>query len=201
MQHLHLEIKEIQEDGTFQGVASVYGLEDSYGDVIEKGAFTKTIQERPDVPILWQHDQSEVIGKGRVEERGGKIVISGKLDLEDAMGQKAYRKLKNRLINGLSIGFQTVKSFYENVEERTIRHISELKLWEVSVVTFPALTAAQVTSVKESNEIAERVQALENELKALREQKTPAAANPQPEPVQDHSRALSIIDEIRRLMA
>jgi HK97 family phage prohead protease len=34
----------------------VFGNVDSYGDVIEPGAFAKTLQENPVVPILWQHD-------------------------------------------------------------------------------------------------------------------------------------------------
>jgi hypothetical protein len=52
-----LELKEAPgEDGSFEGYAAVFGNVDSYGDVIEKGAFAKTLQENPTVPILWQHN-------------------------------------------------------------------------------------------------------------------------------------------------
>lgn len=153
----HLEIKEVGEDGTFTGIASVYGVEDLGGDVIEKGAFKKTISENPTVPILWQHDRSEVIGQGTVKEWQGKILLNGTLDLDDPIAVKAYKKLKNGLIKGLSIGFQTIKAVWEEVEEeskstRFVRHITELKLFECSVVTFPMLPDAQVTRVKSAEE-------------------------------------------------
>jgi uncharacterized protein len=169
--NFYLEVKEIKEDGSFTGVASVYGVEDLGGDIIEKGAFKKTISENPEVVILWQHDQSEVIGKGSVREDGSKIMLDAKLDLDDPIGQKAYRKLKSKLIKGLSIGFQSIKSKWEELEEdgksRLIRRIQELKLWEVSVVTFPMLPAAQVTRVKNADEYEARIARLEDELKAL----------------------------------
>lgn len=161
------ELKEIKEDGTFVGVASVYGVEDLGGDVIEKGAFKKTIAENPTVPILWQHRADEVIGRGTVKEWQGKVMLEAALDLEDATALKAYRKLKSGLIKGLSIGFSTIKHAWEEVEGRTIRHISELKLWEVSVVTFPMLPAAQVTRVKSAEE--SRIEALEKQVQALTE--------------------------------
>ena len=142
------EIKEVGEDGAFKGIASVYGVEDLGGDVIDKGAFTKTVQENPTVPILWQHDQKEVIGFGEVSEWQGKLMLKGQLDLDDPTAKKALGKMKSKLVKGLSIGFQTIKHSWEEVSGKSIRHISELKLWEVSVVTFPMLPQAQVTHVK-----------------------------------------------------
>jgi hypothetical protein len=199
-QYIDCELKEIAEDGTFRGIASVYGAEDLGGDVINKGAFTKTIQENPNIVILWQHDAREVIGTGTVKEWQGKIMLDGKLDLEDPMGQKAYKKLKNRMIKGLSIGFQAIKTSWKDIEGRAVRHIEELKLWEVSVVTFPMLPSAQVTSVKNADELQQRIDALETKLKALEEAKpaTPAA-EPPIEPVVDHSRVSQKLTELREL--
>jgi HK97 family phage prohead protease len=161
MERITLEIKEVSEDGTFTGIASAYGVEDLQGDVIDKGAFKKTIAENPNIPILWQHNPEEVIGEGTVKEWQGKIMLDGRLDLEDPTAQKAYQKLKKKLIKGLSIGFKTIKSSWEDVEGRMVRHISELKLWEVSVVTFAALPDAMVTRVKSADEIEKRIKALE----------------------------------------
>ena len=160
------EVKELAEDGTFRGIASAYGVEDLGGDVIDAGAFKKTLAENPTVPVLWQHQNHEVIGEGTLKEWQGKVMIDAKLDLDDEMGQKAYRKLKKRLVKGLSIGFQTVKSTWEEVEGRMVRHIGELKLWEVSVVTFPMLQSAQVTRVK-SNEDMARLDTLESQISSL----------------------------------
>jgi uncharacterized protein len=148
---LTFELKEVAEDGTFTGIASVYGVEDLGRDVIDKGAFVKTIGENPTVPILWQHKPDEVIGEGEVSEWQGKILIKGRLDLEDSTAVKAYGKMKRRLVRGLSIGFSTIKSTFQEIEGRMVRHIQELKLWEVSIVTFPMLPDAQVVRVKDTS--------------------------------------------------
>jgi HK97 family phage prohead protease len=144
----YFEVKEVGDDGTFRGIASVYGVEDLGGDVVDQGAMRKTIAENPVIPILWQHKSDEVIGQGTVKEWQNKVLIDGQLDMDDPTATKAHRKLKNRLIKGLSIGFTAVKTTFEENEKKLIRHIGELKLWEVSVVTFPMLPGAQVTRVK-----------------------------------------------------
>jgi HK97 family phage prohead protease len=171
---LFCEVKEVSEDGTFHGIASVYGVEDLGGDVIDKGAFKKTLAENPVVPILWQHKSESVIGEGVVKEYQGKILIDAKLDMDDDEAVKAHKKLKRGLIKGLSIGFQTVKSTWEDVEGRMVRHIGELKLWEVSVVTFPMLPDAQVTRVKSDD----RVSALESQVQALHARLTAMSTTP-----------------------
>lgn len=206
--HIFCELKETGDEGTFKGIASVYGLEDLGGDVVDKGAFTKTLQENNSVIVLWQHDHREVIGVGEVKEWQGKVMITGKLDLEDPTAQKAYRKMKTGMVKGLSIGFETVKYYWEHLKDqgKSIRHITELKLWEVSVVTFPMLPAAQVTGVKEHDEMKARLERLEQEVLALKasgfEKAAPPAAAAEPtEPVEDHSQAIvSVIDEIRSII-
>lgn len=177
------EIKELSDDGVFTGIASIYGVEDLGGDVIDKGAFTKTVSENPTIPVLWQHKSDEVIGEGTVSEWQGKLMLKGKLDMSDATAKKAHGKMKAKLIKGLSIGFTTVKSTFAEVEGRLVRHISELKLWEVSVVTFPMLPSAQVTRVKsmegqeaEIKLLKEQVQALQAQIASLRE---PTAVTPE----------------------
>ena len=134
---------------------------------------------------------AEVIGKGTVTEQGGKVMISAQLDMDDATAQKAYRKINNKLVKGLSIGFQSIKKTFGEENGRYIRRIQELKLMEVSIVTFPALAQAQITQVKQRDEIAERLKAVEAQLSALAEQKAAPAAPAKPEPVADHSAELA----------
>ena len=148
-----LEIKATAEDGTFTGIASKYGVEDLGNDVISKGAFTKTILERPTVAVLWQHSASEVIGTGTVREDGDNIIIDGQLDMDDPLAKKAIGKMRKGLIRGLSIGFESVKVTWEETKDKFIRHIDELKLWEVSIVTFPMLPEAVIQSVKAQREL------------------------------------------------
>lgn len=189
---IYTEIKGIGEDGTFTGIASMYGVSDLEGDIIEKGAFTKTIRENPEVPVLWQHDEEEVIGLGTVAEKGNKIEISGKLDLEDPVAQNAYRKIKSGLVKGLSIGFMAVKKTFGEENGQFIRRLQEIKLMEVSIVTFPAMPQAQITSVKNADEITQRLSAIEAKLSALEAEKAAPAAPITPEPVADHSAELAL---------
>jgi HK97 family phage prohead protease len=206
----YCEVKEVAADGTFEGIASVYGIEDLGGDVIDKGAFSKTLAENPIVPVLWQHQNDEVIGEGELSEWQNKVRIKGKLDLEDDTAKKAHRKIKRGLVKGLSIGFQTLKSTWAEVEGRMVRHVQELKLWEVSIVTFPMLPAAQVTRVKSAEE--ERLARLESQVSALQAavvkdgiSSTPQgaaksgseAAGMTQEPDEVHSAAASLISILR----
>lgn len=202
------ELKEFGEDGSFKGIASVQDVEDLQGDIIERGAFLKTLQENPRVPVLWQHDATEVIGLGTVKEWGAKVMLDGQLDMDDPVAAKAHRKMKRGMVRGLSIGFSVPEGKSSRNEKTGVRHIHEVKLWEVSLVTFAAHPQAQITSVKSSDGIDERLTSLESQISALSAELATAkaagtgepAAKEQPTPVEDHSAALSIIDSIRSRM-
>lgn len=142
---LPFEVKDVTAEGKFSGMASVYGEVDLGGDVVERGAFAKTITENPTIPVLWQHKSDEVIGSGTLSNKRDGLAIEGTLDMEDPTAQKAYRKLKLGLMKGLSIGFNSVSDEIKN----GVRHLKEVKLWECSIVTFPMLPSAQVTSLKQ----------------------------------------------------
>lgn len=144
-QAFSLEIKSFSEEtGTFTGLASVFGNEDLVGDVVERGAFKRTIEQNPEVPILWQHDAWEPIGKGKVSETYDGLLIEGKLALGVQRGREAHELLKEEALRGLSIGYDTLDF---NVQDE-VRHLTEVRLWEVSLVTFAANPKAQVLSVK-----------------------------------------------------
>lgn len=145
-----LEIRELSDDGSFSGYGSVFGNVDYYGDVVEAGAFTKTLAAKMPA-MLWQHDSAEPIGvwtKIAEDEKGlymeGRL-LAGKV----ARASEAYELLKAGAINGLSIGY--MPKAWEWAKDKSgdsIRHLKEIDLWEVSLVTFPANEAAVVTSVK-----------------------------------------------------
>lgn len=140
---LPLEIKELTDEGTFVGFASVYGVVDLGGDVVEKGAFSRTIKSRPEVKILWRHDAP--IGKGTIEDTEKGLKISGRLTLAVAQAKEALALMKDGVVSGLSIGFTTVKDEIKD----GIRHLREVKLWEVSLTPFPMNEKAVVTAVKQ----------------------------------------------------
>jgi len=143
------EFKELDEStGQFSGIASITSIEDLGGDVMEDGCFEKSIQDKPVIPILLQHDSREVIGEGTLEMVGQKLMLKGQLDMDDPVAVRTLGKLRKKLLKGLSIGFQAMRVTWEETKDKFIRHVTEAKLWEVSVVTFPMLPAAQVTAVK-----------------------------------------------------
>jgi HK97 family phage prohead protease len=147
--HFKFQIKELTTEGTFTGMAAVYGNVDLGGDVIDPGAFTKTIADKGgEVPILWQHNPREPIGIGRVSDSKEGLAITGELVLDAPQAKTAYALMKKNVLRGLSIGYDTVS---EKVTEK-VRYLKELKLWEVSLVTFPMNERALVNGVKGAEE-------------------------------------------------
>ncbi len=143
-----LQVKAIDEaSGTFSGYAAVFGNRDSYGDVIEPGAFAKTVADKGGVfPVLWQHDPWEPMGVSTTmaeDEKG--LYVEAEVSMEPSgKGPLAMDLLRRKAIRGLSIGFQVVQQSVES----GVRHLTEIKLWEFSVVTFPANELALVSGVK-----------------------------------------------------
>lgn len=130
---------------TFEGYASVFDVIDHDGDRIQTGAFKASLSARKPA-MLWQHDAAKPCGVYldlREDERG--LYVKGKL-ADTPLGREAYELLKMDAISGLSIGF-VAKEAARNPEDGT-RTITEADLMEISLVTFPANEAAQVTSVK-----------------------------------------------------
>lgn len=151
---LDLEIKSLDEKGTFEGYGSVFGNKDSYGDIVEKGAFKDFLNKNKPatVKLLWQHNTQEPIGVyEEIKEDDKGLYVRGRLLIEDvARAREAYALMKAGAINGLSIGF-TINSNGSEYGKNGIRHLNSLSLWEISVVTFPANARAQVANIKENN--------------------------------------------------
>lgn len=157
------KLADLNDSGTFEGIASVYGNKDSYGDVVEAGAFTKTLQERGDeVPLLWSHDITNPVGTGKVSDTSTGLAIKGTLDLDTQAGRDAYSRMRKGIAKGLSIGYSVLNDAWDS--QRKVRRLLEVKLYEVSLVVFPANELATVTGVKG----AEALHGLYEELKAGR---------------------------------
>lgn len=141
------EVKGITEAGQFTGYASVYGVVDDQNDVVEAGAFTKTMRERPEVPILWRHNQDEIIGKGTLVDSESGLLVNGQLELGLQAAKDAYTRLKGGLVKGLSIGYKAIAPAVRQGK----RMLGEIKLYEVSLVPFPSNDLALVMSVKDDD--------------------------------------------------
>ena len=143
--YLDLDVKTDGTEGSWSGRASVTGIEDLQGDTIDRGAFAKTIRDHGGtIKVLVQHDVGNVIGKATVTERHDGLHVHGQLELKLQSARDLYLRLRKGLISGLSIGYEVVKDSFV----RGHRHIQEVRLFEVSFVTFPAMPLARVTAVK-----------------------------------------------------
>lgn len=146
------EVKAVAEDGIFEGFGSVFGNVDSYKEVVAPGAFAETLAAWKSAgklpPVLWQHRSGEPIGPYlEMEEQPVGLWVKGRLLVNDVQRAKEARALMQaKAVNGLSIGFVTREDSYDRVTG--IRTLKKVDLWEVSVVTFPANPAAQISSVK-----------------------------------------------------
>jgi uncharacterized protein len=134
------------EDGAvIAGYASLFGAEDQGGDVVSRGAYAASLARLAEagqrVKMLWQHDPGRPIGVwDEVREDGRGLWVKGRLLLEVQAGREARALLEAGAIDGLSIGYRTVRA--EKAAAGRVLH--QIDLWEVSLVTFPMLPEARV---------------------------------------------------------
>ena len=134
-------------DGTvIEGYASYFGIADRGNDIVEPGAYAAALKRLSDagrsIKMLWQHDPAEPIGVwDEVREDAKGLDVKGRLLDDVARAREAAALLAAGAIDGLSIGYRTVKA---TKDEAGRRRLAELELWEVSLVTFPMLPEARV---------------------------------------------------------
>lgn len=155
-----ITLAKTKETGTIEGYASVFNVVDSYGEVILPGAFARTIaaweaKGKP-VPVLWQHDTYDPIGATlELAEDDHGLRIKARLLVDDvAQAREAHALAAANVLGGLSIGFSIPRKGANGTspltydEARDVWTIAEVKLWEYSLVTFPANEEATIDVVK-----------------------------------------------------
>lgn len=144
-----LDIETVDPDGSFQGYASVFGRVDMGRDVVERGAFAESIERRgaSGIRMLFQHDPAQPIGAWQqIREDARGLFVVGKLATGVTKAREILELMRDKALDGLSIGFRTVQS---TKNSRTgVRHIRKADLWEISVVTFPMQPEARIDHVK-----------------------------------------------------
>jgi len=135
------------EGHRIEGYASVFGARDTGGDTVLPGAYTGALarmEARGDkVRMLWQHDPAQPIGIwDEVVEDGHGLRVAGRLLPEVARAREAFVLLQAGAVDGLSIGYRTLRA--EAVPGGG-RKLIELELWEVSLVTFPMQAEARLS--------------------------------------------------------
>lgn len=138
----------VTEGRVIEGYASLFHRRDQGGDVVLPGAYAESLKALAKtgrrVKMLWQHDPSQPIGiwdEVREDQKG--LWVKGRLLPDVARGREAVALLEAGAIDGLSIGYRTVKAERDGKGQRLL---SELELWEVSLVTFPMLPEARVAA-------------------------------------------------------
>ncbi len=139
---------QIREDGAIAGYASLWGQTDQGGDIVEKGAMAASIRrleiEGSGVKMLWQHDPHEPIGLwDEVREDAHGLWVRGRILPDVARGREAMALVRAGAIDGLSIGYRTVRA---TKDAQGNRRLHEVELWEVSLVTFPMLRSARLSA-------------------------------------------------------
>ena len=153
------DVHDVTNEGTIEGYASVFGNIDSAGDIIAPGAFKRTLaswqaKARP-IPVLWQHDAYDPIGVTEtISEDGKGLHVKARLITTVQRAKDAHALAEAGALGGLSIGFSVPKLASDGEpaitrdDQSGAQVFREVRLWEYSLVTFPANEEATITTVK-----------------------------------------------------
>jgi HK97 family phage prohead protease len=161
------KVKAVSEEGEFEGYGSVFDVIDSYAERIARGAFADSLANKPlnQIALLWQHDWREPIGPWRdMREDDYGLFVRGKLTLDVQRAREARALMMDDAISGLSIGF--VPERWEVDDEEGLITLTQVDLWETSLVTFPANNPSRVTSVKFAHGEVPEVSVIERALRS-----------------------------------
>ena len=149
-------LKSDEGAGTISGYFSTYDrIPDSYGDVIEKGAFTETIEARKEsghpFPLCWNHDLNQIIGAvDTIEDtEHGPLMTAHFFDT--ALAQEKRELVKQGVVYQFSFAYDVKgweKPSAEEEKNGITNILTKLDLFEVSIVPIPANPRAEVTDVK-----------------------------------------------------
>ncbi|RPE71287.1 hypothetical protein EDD53_0403 [Pacificibacter maritimus] len=162
LEHKFMRIGEdikVTDGVKIEGYASLFGLADQGGDIVQIGAYKKSLNDLKakgrSVKMLWQHDPAQPIGiwdEVREDARG--LYVKGRLLTDVEKGREAVALIEAGAIDGLSIGYRTVRAqkHRDQKDGKAARLLSELELWEVSLVTFPMLPQARLITEEKGDD-------------------------------------------------
>lgn len=154
------------EKGEFTAYASVFGNVDSYGEVVEKGAFADTLKEWKDsgnpIPLLWGHNMSDpdynvgAITEAKEDENG--LLVKAQIDMDSPKAAQVFRLIKSGRVGQMSFAFDVLEGAEGKLDSsdgekdagggQSVYFLKKLKLYEVSVVPIGANQATEILSVK-----------------------------------------------------
>ena len=133
--------------GVITGYATKWGVRDVIGDATVKGCFTQSLTKRMPKMFL-EHSPTLVIGKwtNAVEDDAG-LLLTGQLTPGNRTAEEVKANIEFGAIDSLSIGYVTKGSY----KEGDVNYLTELELYETSIVSSPALAEAKIVGLKSIN--------------------------------------------------
>lgn len=149
-------------EGEFLAYASVFGVKDLDGDVVQPGAFDKTLSEWKSsgnlLPLLWGHNTSDPdmnlgdFQSAEVDDHG--LLVKGRIDLDGPKGPQTYRLIKGGRVRQMSYSYRITKGEFvipqgeENADKEPYFRIDEVDLFEISLVQIGANQETEILAVK-----------------------------------------------------
>jgi HK97 family phage prohead protease len=166
LKYKRFEVKEFDaETGKISGYGSVFGNKDSYGDIVQPTAF-KNLEEKgiKRIKMLWQHNMKEPLGvwdSYKIDDHG--LWLEGTISQVVQRGKEAIDLIKMGAIDGLSIGYYTMKETWDSATKSLL--LDEVDLIETSIVTMPANTLARISEIKSKSDKIQTIRHIENLLR------------------------------------
>lgn len=176
------------EAGTFEAIVSVFGNVDLGGDVVQPGAFEKSLAEwraaGDPIPVIWSHDWEDPyahiggVDPNLAEETDAGLKVVGTLDVQtNPFAAQVYRLLKERRVKEFSFAYEV----NDSEDQDGVRNLRELSIIEVGPTLKGMNPATQLLAVKAdqgtpAEEIQEEVageQATESETPSVEDQEAP----------------------------
>lgn len=143
---LSTEIKVSPDGRTVEGYASTYDL-DAVGDIVVPGAYKRTLDHRlARIKVLRDHEHP--IGRPVEAYEDTKGLYTKSVISDTPLGNETLTLLRDGVLDRFSIGYEPVVKEFGKKDGQPVRYLKEIKLYEWSVVTFPANDSAVVTGVK-----------------------------------------------------
>jgi HK97 family phage prohead protease len=167
------EIRETPDGMVFEGYAAVFNSRSEnlggFTEFVAPGAFTRSLKTRNDVKLLWNHDTGSVLGSTRARtltltEDARGLKVTAQLP-NTQLGRDTAELLKRGDVDSMSFGFNVIKDKWNaQGDERTLEAV---RLFEVSIVAFPAYAAtAGTATVRSLEKLATRAEVDANALEA-----------------------------------
>ncbi|WP_171228100.1 HK97 family phage prohead protease [Ruegeria sp. HKCCA4008] len=162
----------VTDDAVIEGYASRFGQVDQGSDVVQRGAYRGSLDRLARagqrVKMLWQHDPAQPIGvwdEVREDDKG--LWVKGRLLESTQKGREAAELIRAGAMDGLSIGYRTKRAVKNDKGQRVL---TELELWEVSLVTFPMLPSARVAAKGRTPDTEEALRCIADVLNDARQE-------------------------------